>query len=212
MEISLSVLGLDFNNVSSVLKPLEKELNYVHLDVMDGHFVPNISFGADVIACLRKHYQMIFDTHLMIENVEKYLDDFIKAGSDYITFHLEAVKDPMPLINKIHSAGIKAGLSIKPDTPIEELKPYLPYLDMVLIMSVEPGFGGQSFMHNAIDKVSYLRKLKEQFNYSYLINIDGGIQNETLPLVASYIDLAVSGSYITKSEDPLKNLMILKNI
>ncbi len=212
MDISLSILGLDFNNVESFLKPLTNEISTIHLDVMDGHFVPNISFGPSIIASLRRHYSAFFDTHLMISNPEKYLDSFMKAGSDAITFHLEATTDPMSLIQELHQNHVKAGLSIKPATSVEELKPYLKDLDLILVMSVEPGFGGQKFMMSAIDKVKKLYEWKKQFGYSYTISIDGGICEESLPMVQEYIDLAVVGSCVTSATNPIEKIHQLKHI
>ena len=210
MEISLSILTMDLNNINEGLKPFKNNLKYLHLDVMDGKFVPNSTFNHELIKAINKDY--IFDTHLMIEEPIKYIKDYAEAGSDYITFHVEAAEDSMACINLIKSLGVKAGISIKPNTPVSEIHKYLPYLDMVLVMSVEPGFGGQKFMESSINKVKELKELKEQHGYNYLINIDGGIKDVTLPLVKDYLDLAVSGSYIANAEDPLRNLNILKNM
>lgn len=210
MEISLSILTMDLNNINEGLKPFKNNLKYLHLDVMDGKFVPNSTFNHELIKAINKDY--IFDTHLMIEEPIKYIKDYAEAGSDYITFHVEAAEDSMACINLIKSLGVKAGISIKPNTPVSEIHKYLPYLDMVLVMSVEPGFGGQKFMESSIAKVKELKELKEQHGYNYLINIDGGIKDVTLPLVKDYLDLAVSGSYIANAEDPLRNLNILKNM
>lgn len=210
MEISLSILTMDLNNINEGLKPFKNNLKYLHLDVMDGKFVPNFTFNHELIKAINKDY--IFDTHLMIEEPIKYIKDYAEAGSDYITFHVEAAEDSMACINLIKSLGVKAGISIKPNTPVSEIHKYLPYLDMVLVMSVEPGFGGQKFMESSIAKVKELKELKEQHGYNYLINIDGGIKDVTLPLVKDYLDLAVSGSYIANAEDPVRNLNILKNM
>ena len=210
MEISLSILTMDLNNINEGLKPFKNNLKYLHLDVMDGKFVPNSTFNHELIKAINKDY--IFDTHLMIEEPIKYIKDYAEAGSDYITFHVEAAEDSMACINLIKSLGVKAGISIKPNTPVSEIHKYLPYLDMVLVMSVEPGFGGQKFMESSINKVKELKELKEQHGYNYLINIDGGIKDVTLPLVKDYLDLAVSGSYIANAEDPLRNLNTLKNM
>ena len=210
MEVSLSILTMDLNNVNEGLKPFKGNLNYLHLDVMDGKFVPNSTFNHELIKTINKDY--IFDTHLMIEEPIKYIKDYAEAGSDYITFHVEAAEDSMACIELIKSLGVKAGISIKPNTPVSEIHKYLPYLDMVLVMSVEPGFGGQKFMESSIAKVKELKELKEKNGYNYLINIDGGIKDVTLPLVKDYLDLAVSGSYIANAEEPIKNLNILKNM
>lgn len=212
MNVSLSILTIDYGKVAEELAILEKELEYLHLDVMDGNFVPNISFGPAFIQSLRNYSKLIFDTHLMIENPLQYIEKFSKAGSDYITIHIESQGDIMCCLEKIKSYGIKAGLSIKPNTKVEVIKPYLPLLDMVLVMSVEPGFGGQVFMESSIEKVKELKSLREQNNYHYLINIDGGINDKTAPKIAPYVDLAVSGSYVLNAENPIQNLNILKNI
>ena len=210
MEVSLSILTMDLGNINEGLKPFKGNLNYLHLDVMDGKFVPNSTFNHELIKTINKDY--IFDTHLMIEEPIKHIKDYAEAGSDYITFHVEAAEDSMACIELIKSLGVKAGISIKPNTPVSEIHRYLPYLDMVLVMSVEPGFGGQKFMESSIAKVKELKELKEKNGYNYLINIDGGIKDVTLPLVKDYLDLAVSGSYIANAEEPIKNLNILKNM
>ena len=210
MEIALSILTMDLNNINEGLEKFKGKLKYLHLDVMDGKFVPNSTFNHEFIKNINKDY--IFDTHLMIEEPIKYIKDYALAGSDYITFHFEAADDSKEVINLIKSFGVKAGISIKPKTSVEEIENLLPLLDMVLVMSVEPGFGGQKFMESSIDKVRKLKELKEKNNYSYIINIDGGIKDVTLPFVKDYLDLAVSGSYIAKAEDPIANLNKLLNM
>lgn len=212
MEVSLSILTIDYNNVSKQLNLFKDNLKYLHLDVMDGNFVPNISFGPAFIKSLKSNYDFIFDTHLMINNAQNYIKSFVDAGSDYITFHYEAVDNPLEVIDLIHSYNVKAGISIKPNTNPEVLKPYLPYLDLILVMSVEPGFGGQKFMDNSIAKVKNLKELKTKNGYKYLISIDGGINGNTLPLVSQYLDLAVSGSYVLNADNPLDNLNKLNKI
>ena len=211
MEVSLSILTIDFLNTNQKLNELEG-LNYIHMDVMDGHFVPNISFGPAVIKAISKERKEIIDTHLMISNPIDYIEEFVKAGSDYITFHVEANSDVIETINKIKSYGVKAGISIKPKTTVEEIKEYLPLVDMVLVMSVEPGFGGQKFMPQSVDKVKLLKELKDEFGYNYLINIDGGINDTTAPFIAPYVDLAVSGSYVVNNQNPKEALLKLKKI
>ena len=210
MEIALSILTMDLNNINEGLEKFKGKLKYLHLDVMDGKFVPNSTFNHEFIKNINKDY--IFDTHLMIEEPIKYIKDYALAGSDYITFHFEAADDSKEVINLIKSFGVKAGISIKPKTSVEEIENLLPLLDMVLVMSVEPGYGGQKFMESSIDKVRKLKELKEKNNYSYIINIDGGIKDVTLPFVKDYLDLAVSGSYIANAEDPIANLNKLLNM
>ena len=211
MKVSLSILTVDYANVEKSLKPLLNDLDYIHLDVMDGVFVPNISFGYSFIKSLRKITDIPFDTHLMIQNPIQYIENFALAGSQYITFHYEASSDVMETINLIKSYNVKAGISIKPNTSVDEIKHLLPYLDMVLIMSVEPGFGGQKFMEGSVDKVRELKELKDEYGYNYLINIDGGINGETIGKVSKYCDLVVSGSYVVNAEDPIANLNVIKN-
>lgn len=212
MEISLSILSIDYTNINEHLSPLLPELTYLHLDIMDGHFVPNISFGPALVASLKKKNSLVFDTHLMVQKPQKFIEKFVQAGSDFITFHIEADCNPTEVIQQIHSYGIRAGIAIKPDTEIEELQELLPLVDMVLVMSVDPGFGGQKFLPQAIKKLKYLKKRKIENGYSYLINVDGGINAEVLPAIKDYLDLAVSGSYILQAESPLNNLKKLKNI
>ena len=169
----------------------------LHLDIMDGHFFPNISFGSSIVKTLRPLTKMVFDVHLMISDPLKYLTDFVHAGADYITFHYEAVDNPFRIIKAIKAFGIKAGISIKPNTPVSVLEPFLPFLDLVLVMSVEPGFGGQTFMMGAVPKIKQLKALKDQHNYNYLIQVDGGINNQTVLLVKEAgCDIVVAGTYV----------------
>ena len=212
MKVSLSILTVDYYNIENSIKDIIDDLDYIHMDVMDGEFVPNISFGYSFIGALNKRIDTTIDTHLMIMHPQNYIEQFVKAGSDYITFHVEADCNVMKTIDLIHSYGVKAGISIKPKTNIEDILEYLPYVDMVLVMSVEPGFGGQSFMENSINKVKELSELKKQNNYGYLINIDGGIKDITAPLISNYVDMAVVGSYICNASNPKENALKIKNI
>ncbi len=212
MKVSVSILTLDFANVEKNFVPIAKDVDYIHMDIMDAEFVPNISFGYSVVASLRKLTDKPFDTHLMMMHPQRYIKEFVEAGSQYITFHVEADCDVLETIKLIKSYGIGAGISIKPKTTVEEIEKYLPYVDMVLVMSVEPGFGGQKFMSSAIDKVKYLSELKKNNNYNYLINIDGGINGNTAPSIAPYVDLAVSGSYICNADNPKERIEILKKM
>ena len=210
MKISLSILTLDFANVEKSFVPLANDVDYIHMDIMDAEFVPNISFGYSVVGSLRKLTDKPFDTHLMMMHPQNYIEQFVKAGSQYITFHVEADCDVVETIKLIKSFGIKAGISIKPKTSVEEIEKYLGLVDMVLVMSVEPGFGGQKFMSSAIDKTKKLKELKEKNGYNYLINIDGGINGDTAPLISNYVDLAVSGSYIFNASNPKERIEVLK--
>jgi ribulose-phosphate 3-epimerase len=212
MKVALSILTADFMRVNDSLKEIINDVDYVHMDIMDGEFVPNISFGPAVVKSLRPMTKVPFDTHLMILHPQNYIKQFAEAGSQYITFHVEADCDVMETINLIKSYGVKAGLSIKPNTTVEEIKKYLPYLDLVLVMSVEPGFGGQKFMVSAIDKCKELKELREKNNYNYLISVDGGINDKTLPQISKYLDLAVSGSYVCNADNKKERLEILHNM
>ena len=212
MDVALSILTVDYSDVRKSLENVIDSVDYIHLDVMDGEFVPNISFGYSFIKSLRKITDKPFDTHLMMVHPNNYIKEFVEAGSDYITFHIEADCDAKETIDLIHSFNVKAGISIKPNTKVDEIKDLLPYLDMVLVMSVEPGFGGQKFMPIAIDKVKELSELKKKYNYNYLINIDGGIKDTTAVYIKDYVDLAVSGSYILNSDTPKENALKLKNL
>ncbi len=207
MKLSLSILNCNLAKLNEELEPIYEDLDYIHMDVMDGNFVPNISFGQDLIKSLRPYTSLPFDTHLMINNPMQYIESFVKAGSNYVTFHYEAVDNPDEVIDYIHSLNAKAGISIKPNTSVEVLKPYLAKLDLILIMSVEPGFGGQKFMDSSIAKLKYLAELRPHYNY--LISVDGGINDKTIGLVAPYTDLVVSGSYISKAEDKKKNIEVI---
>ena len=211
MKISLSILTLDFANVEKTFVPLSNKVDYIHMDIMDAEFVPNISFGYSVVGALRKLTDKPFDTHLMMVHPQNYIEQFVKAGSQYITFHVEADCDVLKTIELIHSFGIKAGISIKPKTSVAEIEKYLPYVDMVLVMSVEPGFGGQKFMESSIEKIKKLNQIIEENGYDCLIEVDGGINQETANLVKEAgADILVAGSYIAKSENVSKAIKSLK--
>lgn len=200
MLIAPSILTADFNRLEAEIKTIQTA-DYLHLDVMDGHFVPNISFGPHVLGGLKKITNIPLDTHLMITNPLDYIDLFVEIGSSFITVHVEANK-VQESINRIKASGIKAGITLKPKTKLETLYPYLDQVDLVLIMSVEPGFGGQKFMEDQLEKVKTLVKLRTAYNYNYLIEIDGGINGETAKLAkAAGVDIAVVGSYVFNSKN-----------
>ena len=184
MILAPSILTVKEEERNSVLTELSNlGIIYLHLDIMDGKFVPNTTEGVGMLKKINK-FNFVFDTHLMVEDPINYIDKFYKAGSDIITFHYEAVKDVLPLIRKIHSLGVKCGVSIKPGTSPEVLLPYLKEIDQILIMSVEPGFGGQKFMESSLDKIKYFDDLRNNNDdYNYLIEVDGGINLDNAPLV-----------------------------
>jgi len=208
MHISPSILAANFNDLYNDVKDLKKMgCNYLHIDVMDGHFVPNISFGPVVYKGLKKQLDMIFDVHLMIDNPRFYAAKFVEAGADIITFHLEAVKDSYEMINYLKQLGVKVGISIKPKTNVESIEKYLPFLDIILVMSVEPGFGGQTFMESAIEKIQVLNDLRIANKYTYLIEVDGGINQENASLCKNAgCDIVVAGTYIFKAIDRKKTI------
>ena len=198
VKISPSLLSCDFSRILEEINSIKASgADMLHLDVMDGVFVNNISFGIPVIASLRKDTDMFFDVHLMITAPERYIKQFADAGADMITFHIEATKDPSAVLDLIHGCDKKAGISIKPDTPIEIVYPLLEKCDMVLIMTVEPGHGGQNLIPETLDKVRVLKAEIITNNHSTLIQVDGGINGDNAHLaVDAGADIMVSGSYV----------------
>ena len=209
--ISPSILSADFANLERDIKLVETHgADWIHVDVMDGHFVPNITIGAPVVKSLRKVTDLPLDVHLMIENPEKYIDDFINAGSDIITFHYEAVQknNITNVIQKIKSCGIKVGLSIKPKTLPEEILEYLQDLDLLLVMTVEPGFGGQKFMQDCAEKIPLIKKHAHE---NLIIQVDGGINDITANICKKYgATSLVAGNFIYKSDNIKQAIQSLK--
>lgn len=203
IKISPSVLASDLSNLATEVQEIEKAgAEMAHLDVMDGVFVPNMSFGMPVIECLRNKSNIIFDVHLMIVNPEKYAKRFIDAGADIVTFHLEASEDPKALLKEIRDAGAKAAVSIKPKTPASAVFDLLELCDMVLVMTVEPGYGGQKFMADMLPKIKELRAEIERRGLDVDIQVDGGINPETAKMtVEAGANVLVAGSSVFKAQD-----------
>ena len=202
--ISPSILSADFANLEKEIKKIEPYVSWLHIDVMDGHFVPNISIGVPVVKSIRKITNLFLDTHLMIENPIKYIDAFSLAGADLVTFHYEAAKDKtIETIKKIKENNNKVGLSIKPKTKVEEIKDYINLVDLILIMTVEPGFGGQKFMDECAKKITEIKNYSK--NDNLIIQVDGGINDKTAKICTNLgANCLVAGNYIYKSDD-IKN-------
>lgn len=208
--ISPSILACDFLNLESELNLLNNtDCEYLHLDVMDGHFVNNLTFGYQLISSIRNKTDKVLDVHLMISNPTKYLEEYINAGSDIITFHLEIEEDINNIIDIIKRNNKKVGIAIKPDTDLSLLTPYLDKIDLVLVMSVNPGFGGQSFIETSTNRINELAKLREENNYNYVINVDGGVNNNTRDKVKN-ADIVVAGSYVFNSDDYQERITSLR--
>lgn len=212
MLIAPSLLSCDFSRFGEEIARMDKAgADYMHLDIMDAHFVPNLTFGAPVIKFVRKYTDKPFDVHLMISEPLKYIEDFANAGADIITFHVESDSPIQETIDKIKSFGLKAGLVIKPNTPVESVFPYLADLFMVLVMTVEPGFGGQSFMADMMPKVEALKAKREELGLDFLIEADGGISDETIATAAKAgVDVAVAGTAVFKAENAEEKIKELK--
>lgn len=203
VKISPSLLSADFSKLAEEIKSIEKSgAEMLHLDVMDGVFVPNISFGVPVISSIRKCTDMFFDTHLMIKEPEKYIDKFIDIGSDLITFHIEATEEPIRCIEMIKARGKMAAVSIKPATPAEAVYPFLELCDMILVMTVEPGFGGQSLIEECVAKVTKIKEEIRKRGLSTVIQVDGGIHSGNAGMLADAgADILVAGSAVFGKAD-----------
>ena len=216
IQISPSILSADFSQLGKEIRRLENAgADMIHVDVMDGHFVPNLTIGPPVIKALKKNSQLPFDVHLMISPVHKYIESYASAGADIITIHPEATNDLLGSINKIREFKKKVGVSLNPETKIEIIKEHLDQIDLILIMSVNPGFGGQKFMPEVLNKVKKLDEIRKNLKLNFVIEIDGGIDFENSKLaIESGVDILVSGTTIFKNNngDIKKNIDLLRSI
>ena len=204
IEISPSVLGANLMCLGEEIRRVEElGIGWLHLDHMDGHFVPNISFGPDFVSAMRKQTKLFLDVHLMLSEPMKYIETYAKAGADLITVHVEADDDAETMLRAIAAQGIKAGISIKPDTPVQAIEPLLPLCDLVLVMTVEPGFGGQSLREDCVAKIPELKAMIEESGRDILIEVDGGVKRENAEkVVRAGADVLVMGTGLFRADDP----------
>ncbi|MGT2751597.1 ribulose-phosphate 3-epimerase [Streptococcus porcinus] len=211
-KIAPSILAADYANFAAELKRIEEtDAEYVHIDIMDGQFVPNISFGADVVASMRKHSKLVFDCHLMVINPERYVEAYAQAGADIMTIHVESTHHIHGALQKIRAAGMKAGLVINPGTPVSAIEPLLSLVDQVLIMTVNPGFGGQAFIPECLDKVKKVVEMRQRAGLDFDIEVDGGVDDKTIAACAKAgANVFVAGSYLFKADDLVSQVQTLR--
>jgi ribulose-phosphate 3-epimerase len=211
-KIAPSILSANFTRLEEEIKKVEVEgVQCLHIDVMDGQFVPNITIGAPVVKAIKKVTKLPLDVHLMIKEPEKHIEDFIKAGADIVTIHVEATSNVGDVIKAIRSKGVKAGLSVKPATPLSDISSFYDKIDLVLIMTVEPGFGGQKLIPSALNKIKEIKDIKTKNSYKFIIEVDGGVTDENIhEYVSSGGELIVAGNAVFSTGDPasaIKNLL-----
>ncbi|MFN8945726.1 MAG: ribulose-phosphate 3-epimerase [Pseudobdellovibrionaceae bacterium] len=210
-KVSPSILAADFANLAAEIQRLENAgADFLHVDVMDGHFVPNLTIGPPVVAALKKVSKVPLDVHLMIEDPDRWVADYVAAGSDLITVHIEAAKNPQAIFEFLKKKNVKCGITLKPKTSIETLYPLLGMVDLVLVMTVEPGFGGQSFMEDQVAKIHWLSEQRKKLGLNYWIEVDGGINHMTAKQCFE-ADIFVAGTYVFKN-DPVVAIQNLKSI
>lgn len=212
LKIASSILAADFSKLAEEVKCVDQlGADYIHIDVMDGHFVPNITLGPGIVKCLRPHTTLPFDVHLMIEQPDQYIKEFVDAGADIITVHVEACRHLHRTLQLIKQYGIQCGVVLNPHTPLEMIKHVLKDVDWILIMSVNPGFGGQSFIPDSLNKIEVLNRWRQELGYHYVIEVDGGVNEETARLCESAgADVVVAGSAVFNASDRRQAIQQIK--